>query len=190
MSCDSSERSSSGPTVGRLSTTETMMRAGHHERQQVADGAGERIERGAHRILQDHPPLRQAAGARGHHVGPAQLVEQIGAHDPDQLRGAGQRQDQQRAAAGAGSGPAPCAQLQGASCYSAENRPPTLMSNSAKAEIHDDQCQQEVRDGQADEAEEGEDVVADRVLPHRRVDADRQGEPPGDDDGAERQQRR
>ena len=57
-----------------------------------------------------------------------------------------------------------------------------------KPEIHDDQRQQEVRDREADEAEEGEDVVAERVLPHRRVDADRQCQSPGDDDGAERQQ--
>ena len=35
-------------------------------------------------------------GARRHHVGPAQLIEQVGAHDAHQLRGAGQRQDQRR----------------------------------------------------------------------------------------------
>jgi len=50
------------------------------------------------------------------------------------------------------------------------------------AQIEDDEGEQEVRDREADE---GEDVVADRVLADRGVDADRQRDPPGDDDGGD-----
>ena len=42
------------------------------------------------------PRLGQALGARRHDVRLAQLVEQVGAHDADQLGGAGQPQDQRR----------------------------------------------------------------------------------------------
>ena len=132
MSCDSSDRSSSGPTVGRLSTTEMMMLPETSERQQVADGAGERVERDAHRVFQDHPALRQAPGARGHDVGPAQLVEQVGAHDADELRGAGQRQDQHRHRQVLQQIPtfaqAPGRQL----LIRRENRPPTLHAEQPK----------------------------------------------------------
>ena len=52
MSCAISACSSSGPTVGRLSTSETMMLPGDEYGKQIADGADERVERDAHRVLQ------------------------------------------------------------------------------------------------------------------------------------------
>ena len=124
--------------------------------------------------------LRQALGARGHHVGLAQLVEQVGAHDADQLRGAGQRQDQRRERQVLDQVP----DLRPAPRRELDTRARTARRRwrrSSGSQIQDDQREQEVRHGQADEADEGEDVVADRILPHRRVDADRQRERPGED---------
>ncbi len=57
-------------------------------------------------------------------------------------------------------------------------------------EIHDDQCQQEVRQRKPDEADKGEYVITDRILPHCRIDADRQSQPPGHDNRAQRQDHR
>ena len=52
-------------------------------------------------------------------------------------------------------------------------------------EIHQDQRQHEIRDGEAEQAEEGQPVVAPAVLVRRRIDADRKGDQPGEDDGDE-----
>ena len=129
----------------------------------------------------------QAAGARGHHVGPAQFIQQVGAHDPDELRGAGKREDQDRHRQVLQQiddlRPGPGRQLLFGGEQAAD-----IHAEQPQPEIHHDQRQQEVGDGKPDEAQEGEDVVAERVLPHRGVDADRQCQPPGDDDGAQRQQ--
>ena len=49
-------------------------------------------------------------------------------------------------------------------------------------EIHQHQRQHEVRHGEAEQAEEGQAVVAPAVLMRRRIDADRKGDQPGEDD--------
>ena len=96
MSWAMSEVSSSGPTVGRLSTSETMMLPDTTYGKEIGDAAGEGVERGAHRIFHDDAHLGKAFGARGHDVGLAQLVEQVGAHDADELRGAGNGKNEGR----------------------------------------------------------------------------------------------
>ena len=57
-------------------------------------------------------------------------------------------------------------------------------------EVQHHQREQEVRDRQADEADEGDDVVADRVLAHRGIDADRQRQHPGEDQRGHRDDHR
>ena len=177
MSWATSERSSKRPDRRQRQHQRDDDAARDDERQQVADRAGERVERGAHRILHDHAPFRQAAGARGRDVGPAQLVEQVGAHDADQLRGAGERQDQrrqrqvQREVPDLAPGP-------GRQLVRRREQPADVGVEIAEREIEDDQREQEIGHGEADEADEGEDVVGERVLPHRRVDADRQARSP------------
>ena len=61
-------------------------------------------------------------------------------------------------------------------------------AEEAERQVHDHEREQEIRHREADEADQREEVVADRVLAHRRVDADRQRQPPGDDQRRERDQ--
>ena len=103
----------------------------HDVRERVADGAREGIERHPHRVLQDHGALGKPLGARRHHIGLAQLIQQIGSHDPDLLRGAGESQDQGRDRQMLQEVPDP-RRLHGASCSSGENSPPMWALNSVK----------------------------------------------------------
>ena len=70
------------------------------------------------------------------------------------------------------------AELHGAFWYCSENSPPTSWPNSTAADVHQHQREQEARDGEPEEADDGDDIVADRILAHRREDADRQRDAP------------
>ena len=70
--------------------------ARHHVGKQIADGAHERIEGHPDRIAHDDPVFRKSARAGRHHIGLPQFVEQVGAHDADQLRGSGDAKDDGR----------------------------------------------------------------------------------------------
>ena len=152
--------------------------AGDQRRQHPADRRDERVERDAHRIAQDQREFRQALGAGGHDIGLVEFVGEVGAHDADQRRGAvgadHDDRDPEMRAAGPRTWPSSTARPR----YSGENRPPTLCPKIPVGDIHQHQRQEEVRDGEAEEAEKGEDVVADRIAAHRRVDADRQRDRP------------
>jgi hypothetical protein len=87
MSCAISDLSSNGPTVGKLSTERHDDAAGDDVREQITDRADERVQRHAHRIAHDDLVLGEAPRPRGHHVRLPQFVQQVGAHDADQLRG-------------------------------------------------------------------------------------------------------
>ena len=93
MSCEISERTRSGPDRRKAEHDRDDDAAGDEIRKEVRNSAGERVERGAHRIFQDDAALREALGARGHHVWPAQFVEQVSSHDTNELRGAAERED-------------------------------------------------------------------------------------------------
>ena len=86
------------------------------------------LKREPHRVAQHQPPFRQALGARRHHVGLVQLVQQVGAHDAREPRGAGDAEDERRQ-------PEMLEQIRrtwpsstARRRYSGENRPVTLMS--------------------------------------------------------------
>ena len=53
-----------------------------------------------------------------------------------------------------------------------------FMLKRVKPKIHEDEGEHEGGNGEPDEADEGRDVVAHRVLADGRVDADGQGERP------------
>ncbi len=131
--------------------------------------------------------LGDALGARGDDVRSPELVQQIGAHDADQLRGAAERQDDRRQRQMLEQvehlAPAPAGEL----VFRGE-QPTDIGAEEPERQVHDDQRQQEVRHRETDEADQGEDIVADRVLAHRRVDADRQRQAPDQEQGGERDQ--
>ncbi len=153
--------------------------------EEIGEAAGERIERGAHRVFQDDARLGQALGARRHDIGLAQLVEQIRAHDADELRRAGDGEDEGGQRQVLQEVPelreAPRRELE-----IGREQPADVGVEELEREIHQDEGEEEIRYRQPDEAEEGEEVVAERILPDRGVDADRQGDAPGQDDRGDR----
>ena len=50
------------------------------------------------------------------------------------------------------------------------------LPEDGNGDVHQHEGEEEVRDRKADEAEEGRHIVADRILPHGRIDADRHGD--------------
>jgi hypothetical protein len=119
----------------------------------------------------------------------AQLIQQIGAHDPDELRGTGKSKNHR------GQGkmlqkvdefcPTPGREHEGF-----REQPAYVGAKPLEGEIHDEQRQQEIRHGDADEAQHGEDIVTEGILADRRIDANRQSQNPGDDQGHEGQRQR
>ncbi len=65
-------------------------------------------------------------------------------------------------------------------------QPADIGIEELEREIHQDEREEKIRHGEADETEEGEDVVADRILPDGGEDADRHGDAPGQDDRRDR----
>ena len=157
--------------------------AGDDFRQQPADGADDRVEGHAHRILEREGGFRHALGAGGDHVLLAQLVEQGAAHHPDDRRGAGHpdHDDRQRQmpepVEQLGEAPRGVFELAGKQAAGAD-------PEQGQEQVHQDQGEQEVGGRQADEPHHGEAVVAERVLVGGGVDADRDrhhiGEQQGD----------
>ncbi len=169
-----SARSSSGPAVGRLSTMAVMVtpEISRGSTQPMVETNGlSAIRTGYFSMIL---VLGQALGPGGDDVGLVQLVGEVGAQDPDQRRGAGGADDDDRdpqvRPTGRRTWPSSTAHL----TYSRREQPADGLPEVAVGDVHQRQRQDEVGDGEADEAEEGEDVVADRMPPHRRVDADRQ----------------
>ena len=60
---------------------------------QIIQIRNERIERVAHRVLQQHPCLGHTFGAGGQDVGPVQFIQQVGSDFPDYFRGSGGAQN-------------------------------------------------------------------------------------------------
>jgi len=77
-------------------TTERMIEPRDESGQSPSDGADEWIQRQAHRIFEEHAPFGSPFGARGDHVGLAQFVEEVRAHDADQLGRSTEREDEDR----------------------------------------------------------------------------------------------
>ena len=140
-----------------------------------------------HRVLEDGAQLRQPLGARRHDVGLAQLVEQVGAQDAHQLRGAGGAEDERRHPQVLAQVPEARQAPRRVQVFRGE-QPADAGAEIGEGEVHHHQGQQEAGHRQADEADEGEHVIRDGVLPHRRVDADRDGQNPGENDRREGQQ--
>ena len=66
-------------------------------------------------------------------------------------------------------------------------KPADVKVEEGETEIHQYEGEEETGHPQADEPDKGEDVVADGVLAHGRVDANRQGDGPGQNNRAQRE---
>ena len=159
--------------------------AGDQLGQHPADRRDERVERDAHRILQHHLVLGQALGLGGDDVGLVELVGEVGAQDPDQRGGAAGADDDDRDPEVARGGRRTCPSSTARSTYSGEIQPADVLAEVLVGHVHQRQRHDEVGDGEAEEAEEGEDVVADRVAAHGGVDADRQRHGPDEEQRAD-----
>ena len=163
--------------------------AGDDVGQGVPDRAGERVESDPHRVLPDGPPLGETLGAGRHDVRLAQLVEQVGAHDADRLGHAGDAENDRRhrqVFEHVGQlRPAP-----GRVDILRGEEPADVGVEVDEAEVEDQQTEQEAGDRQSQEAEQRKQVVQRRVGPHGGVDANRQRDDPGQDDGGDRDDHR
>ena len=190
MSCEISARSSSGPAVGRLSTMAVMVtpEMSSGSTQPIAETNGLSAMRTGY--LRTSRRSGQALGLGGDDIGLVEFVGEVGAQDADQRGRAGRADDDDRdpqmgeEVEELGQGPGRVDVLRRIEAADA-------LSEIFVGEVHQRQREDEVRDGEADEAEEGEDVVADRVAADGRVDADRQRHRPdeeqrGDRDGERR----
>ncbi len=154
-------------------------------RQERADIRDEGVERHPQRILHQGTERRHALGARRRHILLLQLVEQIGAQAADHPGGAGEandddrdpkmREDRERLSG------AP-RRVEIARVHQAADR----QAEIDVGEIEQHQREKKVRRRQAEKADEGQRVVAPAVLVRRRVDADREGDDIGEDDGCHR----
>ena len=81
MSWPRSDDSSSGPMVGRLSTTATMAPPRHQFRKHPRHRAHDRVDRHTHRVLEQQPRLHHALGARRDHVCLRTRSSRVAPHD-------------------------------------------------------------------------------------------------------------
>ena len=170
MSWLCSAASSIGPVVGSDNDRRHDDRARDHLRQQLADVGDERIERHAQRVFEQDAARRQALCARGHDILLLQLVEQVGAQAPDHAGGARRADHDDRHPEMLEHrhelAPAP-----GRIDVLRIHQPADRGAERDIGEIEQDQREQEVGRGQAEEAEEGEAVVGPSSIdawPNRR----------------------
>src|SRR5262249_14948124 len=140
-------------------------RAGDQGREVPADGADEGVEGGPDGVLDQGPHLRQALGAGGDDVRLVQLVPGGGGRDPAQPGGAARPQDDDGDPQLAQHVPRLRRAPRGLDVGGREE-PADALPEVGVGDPHEDEGEEEVRGGQADEADEGGGVVPDRVLPH------------------------
>ena len=161
-----------GPDGRQAQDQRHQHRAGDEVRQEVADIRDERVEGHAEGVFQQRRARREPLGLRGHVVLLAELVEQVGAHAADHGRGSAEADHEgrhhevgeERLHLGPGPGLAGILRIVEAADRYAE---------PAVHVIEKDQGEEKARGGKADIAEEGREVVADGILPCRRIDRDR-----------------
>ena len=131
----------------------------------------------ADRVLQDELDWGYALGPGRHYVGPAQLVEEIVPHDADEAGGA-------RCAQHDGGNPKVLqevirlCQAPGRLEVIGREEATHALIEVGVPDVHEDQSQQEVGDGEAAEPDDREGVVGQGVLAHGRVYAHWYGEGP------------
>ena len=129
--------------------------------------------------------LGDALGPRRDDIGFAQFIQQVGPHDTDLMRRSRQRQHtggqrhMLRQIPRFRHAPRRLRVFRRKQAANAE-------AQITEAEIHQDQRQQEIRHREADEPHHRRHVIADGVLPHRRINPDRQRDQPGQEQGRER----
>ena len=169
-----------GPTVGRLRTMATMALPDTSDGKMppMVEMKGLRAIRTGY--LSSSFGERQPLGPGRRHVGLAEFIEQVAPHNADHPRGAADPDDEDRQ-------PDMLHQVD-------EFRPTPRLARVLERkqtrgghpepgidQIHQHQGDKKRRHAHADETEQGKDVVGDRVLPGRRVDADRQCQRSGDE---------
>ncbi len=147
-------------------------RARDDRRQDRPDIGNEEVERHAQRVFHERAKWVKALGAGGHDILFLHLVEQVGAKPPDHAgrprrsdddhRYPEMREDRTRLF--------PAHRLVEVSLI---HQMPDRNPEPDIGEVHQDQSQHEVRDGDAEKTEKGQPVVSPTVLMGRRIDADR-----------------
>ena len=146
-----------------------------------AQATDEGVDGDAYAVFDDDFAFFEALGAPGLNVLLAEYVEQVAAHDADDARCAARADDDDGYPDMFEEIDEFCPRPGSADVFGREEAAYGFGFEDGDLYEHDDQGQQKIWGGQADESEKGKAVIAYRILSGGRVDANGYGDDPGED---------